>query len=57
MVLKVPGAGGHPHGERKATPARRAAGDLLDFNEDTGAMNTTAELTDLHAQLNRALHA
>lgn len=35
----------------------REAGDLLDFNDRTGAMNnTTAELTDLHAQLNRALH-
>jgi len=36
----------------------REAGDLLDFNDHTGAMNTSAtELADLHAQLNRALHA
>lgn len=34
------------------------AGDLLDFNDHTGAMNTSAaELANLHAQLNRALHA
>ncbi|MBN9747755.1 hypothetical protein DMP23_42835 [Amycolatopsis sp. A1MSW2902] len=33
------------------------AGELLDFNERTGAMDTTAaELTDLHAQLKRALN-
>ncbi|UKD50733.1 hypothetical protein L3Q65_00265 (plasmid) [Amycolatopsis sp. FU40] len=33
------------------------AGELLDFNERTGAMDTTAEeLADLHAQLKRALH-
>lgn len=36
----------------------REAGELLDFNDRTGMMNTTAaELADLRAQLDRALRA
>lgn len=36
----------------------REAGELVDFNDHTGAMNaSTAELVDLHAQLRRALRA
>lgn len=48
----------HPLNDTGPGRTWEEAGEMLDFNERTGAMDTTAEeLTELYAQLNRAIHA
>ncbi|MFC3453365.1 hypothetical protein [Amycolatopsis speibonae] len=48
----------HPLNDTDTARTWEEAGEMLDFNERTGAMDSTAEeLADLHAQLERALRA
>ncbi|MFC9251917.1 hypothetical protein [Amycolatopsis thailandensis] len=48
----------HPLNDTGPDRTWKEAGELLDFNERTGAMDTTAEeLAGLHAQLKRAIRA